>query len=197
MPSSDSSSAPEPAAAVAAQRLFLAIKVPASIAAVLAGSSKPVGGIAWAKPDRLHLTLRFLGDTPPPVLGPLREQLRTIRVACFRIPVAGLGVFPPQGPPRVLWCGVGPGHPVLCQLRQRIDDALLALGLEADRRTFVPHFTLARLDAVNPERLAGWLHRHRAFAAAPFLVDRFALYASELRPTGAVHTALEEYPLIG
>ena len=176
-------------------RLFLAIDAPEPVWHALAALTVPMSGVAWAPPERLHLTLRFLGETPVGHIPALRERLRAIRVAPFILPVEGLGVFPPRGRPRVLWCGVGRGHPHLHQLRQRLDDAILALGLEADLKSFVPHFTLARLGAVNPAAIAQWLHLQRGFAAPPFRAERFALYASELQPAGAVHRLLEAFPL--
>ncbi len=193
MPSSVSSSAPEPAAVL---RLFLAIDAPASLTATLGALAGSLTGVAEPPPGRLHLTLRFLGGTPRALIPTLCERLRAIHVPRFLLPIGGMGVFPPLGPPRVLWCGVGPGHPHLRQLRRRLDDTLLALGFAADQRTFEPHFTLARLGAVAPELVAAWLHRHHAFTSEPFLVERFALYASELQPARAVHTRLEEFPLV-
>ncbi|HLP00817.1 MAG TPA: RNA 2',3'-cyclic phosphodiesterase [Opitutaceae bacterium] len=195
MRSSASSNAPDSSAAPAPLRLFVAIDAPAPVAAALAALAQPLPGFAWTPPKRLHLTLRFLGDTPAEKLEPLRARLHAIRVARFLLPVEGLGVFPPRGQPRVLWCGVGGGHPHLQQLRQRIDDSVLATGLDADLRSFVPHFTLARLGVVPPARVAQWLREHRDFAAPPFRVGQFTLYSSELRPSGAVHTALETFPL--
>ena len=196
MRSSVSSNAPETGAAPAALRLFVAIDAPPPVATALHGLGSPAAGFSWTPVDRLHLTLRFLGDTPADQVDALRARLRGIRVARFLLPVEGLGVFPPRGQPRVLWCGVGGGHPHIQQLRQRIDDSVLALGLEADLRGFVPHFTLARLGAVAPARVAQWLRDHRGFAAPPFRAEGFTLYASELRPAGAVHTALEHFPLV-
>ncbi len=193
MPSSVSSNAPEPTAAL---RLFLAIEAPASIAAALGNLTEPLPGCAWTPPERLHLTLRFLGDTPRELLPSLVEQLRVVCASRFLLPIAGIGVFPRLGPPRVLWCGVGPAHPQLHLLRQLLDHTLLSLGSAADRQSFVPHLTLARLGATDPAAVAAWLRRHRDFAAEPFLVERFALYASELRPSGAVHTRLEQFALV-
>ena len=190
MPSSASSSAPEPAAAL---RLFLSIDAPASTVVALGNLTEPLAGCAWTPPEHLHLTLRFLGDTPRSLLQSLCERLREIRIQSFLLPVAGVGVFPPLGPPRVLWCGVGSGHPHLLLLRQNLDETLLSLGFAADQRIFVPHFALARLGKADPGRVAAWLRRHRDFGAPPFSVERFALYASELRPGGAVHTQLEQF----
>jgi 2'-5' RNA ligase len=180
---------------VEARRLFLALDAPEPVCHALTALAVPLPGVAWTPPQRLHLTLRFLGDTPVASIGALCERLRAIRVAPFFLPVAGLGVFPPRGQPRVLWCGVGRGHPHLYQLRQRVDDSILALGLEADLKSFVPHFTLARLGSAKPAAIAHWLHRWRDFEAPPFRVERFRLFASELRPTEAVHVLLEEFPL--
>ncbi len=184
-----------PAVELPPRRLFLAIEAPPPVTTALQVVMQPTAGFAWTPPERLHLTLRFLGDTPGALIAPLCERLRTIRVACFLLPVADLGVFPPRGQPRIVWCGVGHGHPHLHQLRQRIDDTILALGLEADLRHFAPHFTLARLGTVAPAHVAHWLHRRRDFAAPPFRVEHFGLFASELHPTGAVHTLLERFPL--
>lgn len=200
MPSSAWSGAPEPSAGQPARpaprRLFLAIDAPAPLATALLGLMQPAAGFAWTPPDQLHLTLRFLGDTPEASIAPLCERLRAIRVARFLLPVGSLGVFPPHGRARVLWCGIGAGQPRLHLLRQHIDDTILALGLAADQRRFVPHFTLARLGAAAQAQGPRWLDRHRGFSTAPFGVERFTLYAGELRPSGAVHTAIEEFPLL-
>jgi 2'-5' RNA ligase len=177
-------------------RLFLAIDAPERVCHLIAALGTPIAGIAWTPPERLHLTLRFLGATPTERIPALCERLRALRVAPFILPVEGIGVFPPRGQPRILWCGVGQGLPHLRQLRQRVDDALQALGLESDMEGFVPHFTLARVSTAAPAAIAQWRHLHREFAAPPFQVDRFALYASELQPTGAVHRLLESFPLL-
>lgn len=177
-------------------RLFLAIDAPEPVALSLAAIAAPTPGISWTPPERLHLTLRFLGDTPNERIPALCERLRRLGVAPFILPVETLGVFPPRGQPRVLWCGVGRGHPHLHQLRQRVDDTVLALGLEADLKSFVPHFTLARVaGAAKPAAIAQWLHLHREFAAPPFRLERFALYSSELQPAGAVHRLIAAFPL--
>lgn len=164
---------------------------------VLAAAAQPSPGIAWTPPEQLHLTLRFLGDVPVARFDAIVERLAAIRVEPFLLPVEGLGTFPPNAPPRVLWIGVGSGHPRLFQLRQRLDDALLAAGLPLDVRTFQPHVTLARCGESAAAAVAGWLRAHRDFAAPPFRVESFALYASELHADGAIHTLRRSFPLVG
>jgi 2'-5' RNA ligase len=176
-------------------RLFVALTLPPAVRDVLAAEAQTLPDVSWTRPEQLHVTLRFLGETPEEQSDALRERLRGVRVAPFILPLEGVGTFPPNRPPRVLWIGTGAGHPRLFQLRQRIDDALLAAGLQLDLRTFHPHVTLARMTETPAKPIAHWLHTHRDFAAPPFRVDAFDLYASDLQPGGAVHTLVERFPL--
>lgn len=178
-------------------RLFLALALPDALRAALAELQSPAArGVAWAAPAQLHLTLRFIGEVAAERLPELEASLASVSVAAFILPLAGVGAFPPRGQPQVLWAGVGHAHPHLFQLRQQIDDRLLALGLDADLKTFHPHTTLARLHRdASPGFAAEWLRRHREWDAPPFRVASFGLYASELRPTGTVHTLVRAYPL--
>ncbi|MDD2764354.1 MAG: RNA 2',3'-cyclic phosphodiesterase [Opitutaceae bacterium] len=178
------------------ERLFVAIALPASVREQLAALYEPVRGIAWTRPEQLHLTLRFLGDVDAALGETLAAALTRVRVEPFVLPVAGTGVFPPRGPARVLWAGVGHGHPRLHQLRQQVDDALLATGLALDVRFFRPHVTLGRVQAgAPPGAVAQFLKRHRAFEAAPFRAESFQLCVSELKAGGAVHTPKREFAL--
>lgn len=179
------------------ERLFLAVPLPDAVRTTLAAAAEPLPGVQWTRPEQLHLTVRFVGDLPTQRADIMREHLRAIRVAPFLLPTEGLGTFPPNRPPNVLWIGVGSGHPRLFQLRQRIDDAVLAAGIPLDVRTFHPHVTLARVTAAGAKPIAHWLHARREFAAPPFRVEAFELYASELLPGGAVHTLKERFPLAG
>lgn len=177
------------------ERLFVALTLPPAVRDTLAALAQPLPGVTWTKPEQLHVTLRFLGDVPVDKLDAILSRLAAVKVAPFVLPLEGVGTFPPNRPPRVLWLGVGSGHPRLFQLRQRLDDALLAAGLQLDVRTFHPHVTLARMTENVASTVADWVHKHRELAAPPFRVESFDLYASELKPTGAVHTLKQRFAL--
>jgi RNA 2',3'-cyclic 3'-phosphodiesterase len=177
------------------ERLFIALTLPPAVRESLASLAQPLPGVSWTRTDQLHVTLRFLGDVPVEQIDPMVARLATVRVAPFVLPVEGIGTFPPNRPPRVVWIGVGSGHPRLFQLRQRVDDALLASGLQLDVRTFHPHVTLARVTENASAALTHWIHAQRDATAPPFRVEAFELYASELRPSGAVHTIKQRFPL--
>jgi 2'-5' RNA ligase len=176
-------------------RLFIALALPDAVRAQLAQLRDRSDEIRWAPPDQYHVTMRFLGDVASEREPGMIERLAAVSVEPFVLPIEGIGVFPPKGPPRVVWAGTGRGHPRLHQLRQRIDDALIAAGLDFDLRTFHPHITLGRcLDDAGPA-VKGWLLRHEAFEAAPFLIDSFGLYASEPLPDRPVHTLIRRFAL--
>ena len=177
------------------ERLFLAVPLPESVKAELVCLAEPLRGVSWTRHAQLHLTLRFLGEVPADRIEQVEERLASIRVESFIIPVEGVGAFPPKGPPRVIWSGVGAGHPHLFQLRQRLDDAVLAAGIDFDVRSFQPHITLARCTEGGAPAALPWLHRHRDFSTAPFRVKAFDLCSSRLLPQGAVHALKRRFPL--
>ena len=177
------------------ERLFLALTVPPAVRDALAVLARPAKGLAWTRPEQLHVTLRFLGDVSVEKIDAIVTRLSAVHVEPFILPLEGVGTFPPNRPPRVLWIAVGAGHPRLFQLRQRVDDALLAAGLQLELRTFHPHVTLARCAENSATAVAQWMHEHREASAPPFRVDAFDLFSSELQPSGAVHTLRHHFPL--
>ncbi|HWA86619.1 MAG TPA: RNA 2',3'-cyclic phosphodiesterase [Opitutus sp.] len=179
------------------ERLFIALPLPESVRMLVAGLAVPARDLRWTPPEQLHLTLRFLGDTPAEKIDPLVPRLADIHVEPFLLSLEGAGAFPPKSAPRILWLGLGSGHPRLHQLRQRADDALLAAGLDVDLRNFHPHLTVARC-ADTPaaaSAAAQWLKSHHDFAGPSFRIESLELRASELRPAGALHRTLASFPL--
>jgi 2'-5' RNA ligase len=177
------------------ERLFVSVALPDAVRADLAGLAAPVRGITWTRPEQLHLTLRFIGEVPGDRIGRVEGLLAAVRVEPFIIPVEGVGSFPPKGPPRVIWAGVGAGHPHLFQLRQRLDDAVLAAGINLDVRFFRPHITLARCADGAGEAASRWLRLNREFSTAAFRVTAFDLCSSRLSPTGAEHALRRRFEM--
>ena len=62
-------------------------------------------GVRWVRKENLHLTLKFLGDTPEEKVGPLVNVLEPVlaAIAPFRIIGRGIGVFPDIRRARILW----------------------------------------------------------------------------------------------
>jgi RNA 2',3'-cyclic 3'-phosphodiesterase len=174
---------------VNAKRLFVSIELPDSISKILAELDPHLSGVRWLKPRQMHLTLAFLGNVRSDVQETLAEKLHAISWKRFFLPLVGIGTFPNKGWPKIVWIGVGTGHPHLFQLHKRVQEAVLAAGLEPDLRSFHPHVTLARCRDVSPQTIRRFLKSHATFDAGLIHVESFCLNSSELTPAGSVYTS--------
>ena len=170
------------------KRLFVSIDLPASIEKALVDLDPRIRGVRWVPGNQMHLTLGFFPDVAEDVDLALREKLSAIEFRAFFLPIEGIGTFPSKDPPKIIWIGIGPGHPHLFQLHKRVQEAALVVGLEADLRPWHPHTTLARCHNVPGGALRKFLKSNVDLDAGMFRVDAFHLYCSELTPAGPIHT---------
>lgn len=176
------------------KRLFVSIDPPQSVRKVLVDLDPHVHGVRWTPSDQIHLTLGFFPDVPEAVELALREKLGAIEFGLFFLPVEDIGTFPPKGIVKIIWVGIGAGHPHLFQLHKRVQEAALQVGLEPELRPWHPHFTLARCRDVSRGALSKFLKSNAHINAGMFRVDAFHLYCSELTPAGPIHTCQLSVP---
>ncbi len=177
------------------RRVFVALLPSAPAREAIAALSERMPRARWTPPGQTHLTLRFIGSVSEEELHKIRETLAKVRVAPFFLGVEGVGRFPPRGAPRVIWTGVGSGHPFLHRLRQQVDDRLLGAGVRFELTPFVPHFSVARVGAAPPVQVEHWLKRHRDFAGPVWRVDSFHLMASAPAADGAEYGEIAAFAL--
>lgn len=155
----------------------------------------PRARLTWADPERMHLTVRFIGEVSDEQAARIIGALRTpLDVAYFTLGWHGVGAFPKKGPPRVLWAGIGEGRAELIRAEAEISARLAAIGIPLEDRPYSPHLTLARV------RDAGGLRPAVLFEGlAPQLgetwVRTITLFQSHVSPTGATHVAMQQTPL--
>ena len=153
-----------------------------------------VPGARWLPAENLHLTLRFIGETPKYRAEEIDLAMAALRGRGFPLVMAGVGVFEKAGRTLSLWAGVE-RNPALDHLQNKIETALQRAGLEPERRRFTPHVTLARLDNSPPDKLAAFMQARNLFRADPVPVTHFTLFSSQLGKEASVYTAEVEYPL--
>jgi RNA 2',3'-cyclic 3'-phosphodiesterase len=181
---------------VTSKRLFVAIDLPEATAQLLDDLNPKLAGVRWTPRQQLHLTLAFLGQVAGPNERLLKERLAAVEFHPFFLPIVGTGTFPPKGPPKILWIGVGRGHPHLFQIHKRVQEAILGAGLEPDLRSWHPHVTLARCHDASRQALKTFLRETAELDAALIRVDEFHLYSSKLLPSGSVHTRELTIPVL-
>lgn len=159
------------------------------------------GTVRWVRADHIHLTLHFLGDILLDRVEPVKSALQVVarNVPAFEFEAGGLGTFPNERRPRVIWVGVQDPTSWLALLHEAVNEALERLGFERERRKFSPHLTLGRVrrSASYAETRAigeavGTTHAGK-LGTVP--VESLIFFQSVLRPSGAEYTPLAEYPL--
>jgi 2'-5' RNA ligase len=157
--------------------------------------------IRWVQPDGIHLTLKFLGQTPIDQLNAIDEALRSAcgDISCFTYSVGGLGCFPNPRRPRVIWVGVQERTGALFRLQSATEDACAGLGFRRERRAFHPHLTLGRLRDRVPARerrsVSELVEGAEADSLGTVTATAISLIRSDLQPGGAVYTTLGEIEL--
>ena len=177
-------------------RLFVALRPPPPVRALLLDAAGAVPGARWQDDDQLHLTLRFVGEVPAATGDDLLAALGQVHAPAPVIALAGVGRFDRRGRTDTLWAGVRP-RDALAHLHRKVDAACVRAGLPPERRAFLPHITLARLSrgAGAGVELERWVADHAGLASPPFTCAHLILYESVLGRTGASYEPVMRWPL--
>jgi 2'-5' RNA ligase len=151
--------------------------------------------VAWVAQPNLHVTLKFLGWSNPEVVGAIVDRVREGVKGKKGIDVTarGLGAFPSERHPRVLWAGVKDPSGQLARLAADVEGWMEKLGYEKEQRAFHPHVTIGRVKEGGSaeELLAPW----KEVEFGPSLIREVVLYESRMKSTGSEYTALARIPL--
>lgn len=185
-------------------RTFLAIDLPSTLQSAIGQNIKTVKRelprLSWSKTENLHINLKFLGETTERQVTQIRQAVEPAisHVSPFALEINGLGVFPDNRSPRVLWIGLGGALDSLNTLAECIGNAVVSLGFPQEDRPFRPHLTVARVKRDHREvgRVLGTLGAFTdPFACGQLPVERVALFKSDLRQTGPIYTKLWDVSL--
>ena len=186
-------------------RLFVALDFPDAVRQTLreliARLQPGFRSAKWVRPEAMHITLKFIGEVDGEKLAPIRGALAPVHSSApVEIHFRGLGFFPNERRPRVLWCGVE-ASTNLAELAEAVQRALVPLGIPAESRDFVPHLTLARFNSDDAPRkdletlvrAAGEL---KSYDFGRTRETEFHLIESILKPAGAEYRRLETFPIV-
>ena len=183
-------------------RLFVAVELTdalrAELGRLIEDLRRPAPGLRWARPEQIHLTLKFLGEVEEARVAAISERLLGAVSAVpggFTVHARGVGTFGGREP-RVVWAGIEGPEPPLAALSEAVEEASRAEGFAPEERAFKPHLTLARVK--QPSRgLREALREHQGRELGRFPVRACALFQSLLGPEGSSYVRLREFPLQG
>lgn len=193
-------------------RLFVAIELPQDILRVIEGiqaqTRENLGEAAsllrWSRPESIHITLQFLGETPTARIPSITEALQQACAGAgpFSLEVGGLGAFPNVRRPRVVWVGLGGDTGAAVRLTTSIQEALAPLGFAPDK-PFSPHMTIARVREGNAIGKLAPLSRVLSLTGivlpeeTSFQVSGVSLMQSFMQSGGSVYKQLAHVALVG
>ncbi|MFQ5949705.1 MAG: RNA 2',3'-cyclic phosphodiesterase, partial [Nitrospiria bacterium] len=159
-----------------------------------------IASVRWSDPEKLHLTLLFLGQIEWSVQLQIKEIIQGVANSFppFSVDISGLGAFPKRRSPRVIWIGISEA-PLLMTIQQKFVTSIASLGIPIETRPYRPHLTLGRIKkeggATGP--LTDWLMQEEGVALGRCEVKEIMLMESQLRPEGPLHKCLLAAPLRG
>ena len=180
-------------------RTFVAVPIPDSVIELqnsLRSTIHPKRGrIKWLRPDQLHLTLKFIGDTPESSFDDIRSLLYCIanKIRPIQLEIKKTGCFPKKERPRFMWAGISGETGKLNNLVNDIQSGLDLLGFYNDEKPYHPHITLgrARYPQKHTPNLSQFLET--VYEPIPFVIEKFQFISSELFPNGPVYTILSTH----
>jgi 2'-5' RNA ligase len=193
-------------------RLFVALDIDDAIRGRIARFLDGVRGFSpdarWARPESLHVTLKFIGERPEEDVGKIKQALEGMAAPACEMSFRGYGFFPSTRAPRVFWIGIEAG-PTLASLAAMVNARLASLDIPKEEHAFTPHLTLARggrgsgaprkQQADRPNRSFQRLQEKLTALPTPefgtMTAREFFLYQSRLSPTGSTYTKLAGFRL--
>ena len=187
-------------------RVFVALDIPPGdklrLTEAIAQLKQTItSGVRWVDPQGIHLTLKFLGNIDAGLVDSVQQAMAhaSLDASRFNLQLSGLGVFPNQRQPRVLWAGVNGDLDSLGVLQEKVDEQLARLGFAKERRSFNPHLTLGRVrDGTPPnlcQQIVATMGNSRLTGGEAWEVAEIHLIRSTITPQGARYTSMGSQPL--
>ena len=148
----------------------------------------PHARLTWIPPQRMHLTVRFIGEANADEAQSIRGVLQApLALPPFALTIRGTGTFPARGAPRVIWAGLTEGRDVLLAVERVVTARLQAAGIPPEARPYSPHLTIARVRDASGLRAGPLLDGLVEAVVGTTRVEAITLFESQLSPKGPTY----------
>ena len=184
-------------------RLFLAIELPDDVRSHLVVARQRLEAglpkISYTKPQNLHLTLKFLGETDAKKLAAINESLAMIKSRPMALHACGIDCFPAKGPIRIVTAAMEGTTGPLRALVESIEQRCRFLGYDREQRAYKPHVTLGRARPVLSVKFRQLASDATVdlWPGPPFAIREFVLMDSQLGADGSVYSVVTRFGLNG
>ena len=179
-------------------RLFVALKIPEKIKEKVFNhcyvAAENSSGFKWEAKEKVHLTLKFIGDIKEEILPLIIDELEfVIKYSSFACTISKFGFFFRDNKAKILWCNLDTDDSII-SLVEELNNRLQKFDIEIERRKFKGHLTLLRIkNRVTENFIKGF--KEYLFNPIDFKADEIELIQSVLKPTGSEYKVLKIYEL--
>jgi 2'-5' RNA ligase len=179
-------------------RLFVALKIPNEIKEKIFGycfdASENPSGYKWEAKEKIHLTLKFIGDVRDELLTGIIDEIGFIKdYSAFNCTISKFGFFFRDNEAKILWCNLETDNSII-SLFDELNNRLQKFDIEQEKRKFKGHLTLLRIKNRVSENFIQKFKEYK-FDPIEFETKEISLIESVLKPTGSEYKVLKIYEL--
>ncbi len=179
-------------------RTFIAVDIEGELSEKLSRLAESLAAtgadVKIVEKENFHITIRFLGNIPIDYVDKIEEIMKKAveGVRPHKIRLKGIGAFPNESRPRVVWVGVE-GDEELRKMFEKIEKELRKMGFKPETKGFTAHVTLARVrSGRGRDALVKWIQDMKDIDLGEFEVKNIRLKKSTLTPKGPIYETLRE-----
>lgn len=178
-------------------RIFVALNIPDEAKDLLFDIIKqlhPDKNLKWEKKEKIHLTLKFVGEIDDELLPEIMNDLEFLQeFNTQKLQLTGFGFFFRFNEPKILWAGLKFSDE-LKLIAERLDHYFTKFGIKKENREFKPHLTLLRIKNNPGDNFINKFKKSK-FEPIDFQSNTISLIKSELNPSGSAYTEIKKFNL--
>jgi 2'-5' RNA ligase len=179
-------------------RLFISLNIPGDIKNKIVDLRNSVivnkSNYKWEKEDKLHLTLKFIGDVEENLIEKIIDKISFLKEEKhFECELTGFGVFYQRKIPKILWAGINI-NPDPSGIILNLNYELEQLNIPKEEKPFRPHLTILRLKGFEGEDFINAFKNYK-FNSLNFISNEISLRESKLLRSGSVYNEINKFIL--
>jgi len=147
------------------------------------------------KPENIHITLKFFGETEEDRIEQIESRLHksSSNHQPFNLSLQDVGIFGSHYKPRVIWFGIDKNE-ALDNLASDVIDKMHNIGFLRDRQNFVPHLTIGRIKLIDDKnRFSEVIMKYELIDVQQVQVESIYLFESVLSSSGPTYHIIKEF----
>ena len=180
-------------------RTFIALEIPddalTQLLNIIKNKIGELQNVKWESREKLHLTLKFLGDTKKEFIDAyisaverISKKYNSLDLSFYRF-----GVFRKGNEPKIFWVGMNENRK-LGEMVSEIETTFSEYGFNKESRKFQPHLTLLRFRGYeDSEKILSLTEVN--LPLIKFTADKITFYESKLLPSASVYRSIKSFYL--